>query len=499
LSARLAHARRLDPPALVVTPRAAARARALSSGARTALVVLFLALFSYGYFYAPAAWNENSRFDVVRSIVERGRLDIDAYHDNTGDKAFFAGHYYSDKAPGTALLAVPSYALYYGLLWLGDRELPDQKPGEPGHQALTNQEFRTGLFVSSFFSVAMVSAMALLAFFALALRVGVDRKAATMATFAWGLGSLAFPYSTMLYGHGLCGSLLFLSFSSLVSQRLDQRWTARGCAIAGLCASYAVVTEYPAAIAALLLLGYALHASRSRRAVGWFVAGAMPPALILGAYNWICFGAPWALGYAHVADATFALGMSHGLMGLTYPKPLVLFALLFGSWRGLLWSCPIVLFAIGALVPFARGRWRDEACLCIAVVLFFLLLNSSYYMWWGGAALGPRHLIPMLPFALLPLARVPAGRWRTAALTLLSYSIVMMLVATAVGPEAPEDVDPVLCFHWSRFLDGHVAVNAGSSNLGVLIGLRGSSTVLPLVAVWLLVLVVLPRWAEEAT
>ena len=63
--------------------------------------------FSYAYFYGGAGWNQNSRFDLVRAIVEQGTLRIDAYDENTGDKAFANGHYYSDKAPGLALLAVP--------------------------------------------------------------------------------------------------------------------------------------------------------------------------------------------------------------------------------------------------------------------------------------------------------------------------------------------------------------------------------------------------------
>src|SRR5215469_11181402 len=70
--------------------------------------LLGLASFlSFIYFYEGGGWNQNSRFDLLRAIVERGTLQIDAYHTNTQDKAHFRGHYYSDKAPGLAFLAVP--------------------------------------------------------------------------------------------------------------------------------------------------------------------------------------------------------------------------------------------------------------------------------------------------------------------------------------------------------------------------------------------------------
>src|SRR5215472_182652 len=67
----------------------------------------FASFFSFAYFYEGGGWNQNSRFDLLRAIIERHTLQIDAYHQNTEDKARLNGHYYSDKAPGVVFLAVP--------------------------------------------------------------------------------------------------------------------------------------------------------------------------------------------------------------------------------------------------------------------------------------------------------------------------------------------------------------------------------------------------------
>src|SRR5258705_9840378 len=83
---------------------------------RRALLIFAVAFISYAYFYQGGGWNQNSRFDLVRAIVEQGTLRIDAYHENTFDKAYYEGHYYSDKAPGLALLALPAAALPRPLL-----------------------------------------------------------------------------------------------------------------------------------------------------------------------------------------------------------------------------------------------------------------------------------------------------------------------------------------------------------------------------------------------
>ena len=71
---------------------------------RALFVLLFL---SYAYFYQAGGWNQNSRFALVRAITNDWSLRIDPYQRNTGDKAIFEGHYYSDKAPGLSLAAVP--------------------------------------------------------------------------------------------------------------------------------------------------------------------------------------------------------------------------------------------------------------------------------------------------------------------------------------------------------------------------------------------------------
>src|ERR1700731_5324622 len=74
---------------------------------KRALLVGAVAFVSFAYFYGGGGWNQNSRFDLLRAILEQHTLRIDSYHENTEDKAHFDGHYYSDKAPGLVFLALP--------------------------------------------------------------------------------------------------------------------------------------------------------------------------------------------------------------------------------------------------------------------------------------------------------------------------------------------------------------------------------------------------------
>src|SRR6476646_1883475 len=78
---------------------------------RRALLIFVVTLVSYAYFYEGGGWNQNTRFDLVRAIVEHGTVRIDLYHENTGDKAHLGSHFYMDKAPGASLVAVPFVAI----------------------------------------------------------------------------------------------------------------------------------------------------------------------------------------------------------------------------------------------------------------------------------------------------------------------------------------------------------------------------------------------------
>ena len=85
---------------------------------RSAIADRLRALFvAYAYFYQGGGWNQNSRFALVRAIVQQQTLRVDdtAYFDGRpGSRVTsfsnYKGHLYFDKAPGVALAAVPVVA-----------------------------------------------------------------------------------------------------------------------------------------------------------------------------------------------------------------------------------------------------------------------------------------------------------------------------------------------------------------------------------------------------
>jgi hypothetical protein len=118
-----------------------------SASERRALLILFFVLLgSYAYFIRYIGPNEIHRLSLTRSIVERGSLDIDPYIGSNKDRSYYAGHYYSDKAPGSfsvqstwlLLALIPPFALpllgflafrrVKGVLQSGEEPMPRSPP-----------------------------------------------------------------------------------------------------------------------------------------------------------------------------------------------------------------------------------------------------------------------------------------------------------------------------------------------------------------------------------
>jgi hypothetical protein len=227
------------------------------------------------------------------------------------------------------------------------------------------------------------------------------------------------------------------------------------------------------------------------------------PLLVLLAYQQAAFGSPWRPGYALVSRPDFAEGMSHGLMGVQAPRLGVLGALLLGRARGLLYLSPVLLLGFVGLGIRLREVWRApaaraETLAAIAIVLYFLLMNAGYYMWYGGSALGPRHLIPALPFLCLGIPFSLRRRGGAVLGILLAVSIANQLAGTAVSAAAPLVPDVLRDHVYAHLLRGEIPLPSGPTTLGALVGLPGLASLLPLLALWGLALPVLMPLLAEA-
>jgi hypothetical protein len=470
---------------------------------RLAWAIFALLSVTYAYFYQGGGWNENSHLDLTRALVDQHTLTIDAYHSNTGDKAKVFGHYYSDKAPGLSVAAIPAYVSVKLL-----------------RSHVSDHDFVVlASYLTTVFTVGLGTAFLGLLLYRASRRLGASPRGSTLAAVSFGVGTTAFPFATQFFSHQLASLLLFSSFWLLWSCR--ERHSDLASFGAGVSCAAAITTELPTAAVALILLVYHAVPERRWRRIGTFGAGVASILAPLGIYFMSAFGSPFRTGYSTLASSGPREEMlGQGLFGLTYPHLDVLVQLLISRYRGLLPYSPVLLLAgAGFLLGFGwLGNQetrphglveppRRELYTALAVVIYYLMFVSSYAWWHGGSSFGSRHLLPMLPFLVLPLAWAADARPKLT-LTLFVLSFAFMLIVTSVQPKPSERLhDPFFSNILPAFLKGEVAWgnvcpllgNSGgpahrpllrhafhdSFNLGMVVAGRRLLSLLPLLALWL--------------
>jgi len=470
-----------------------------SKAAKQALLIGLVAFVSYAYFYSAGGWNQNTRFDLVRAIVERHTLSIDAYHSNTGDKAIKDGHYFSDKAPGQPLLAVPA-AVLTRLAF---------------HAVGTDPESARALVATSYFcnlfSVALPMALAGACLFWIGLRLGFGGDAAAFGALAMGLGTPMWAYATLFWAHALAGACLLIAFAAVLRLDPSERDVEVFYGfIVGLLAGWTTVTEYPAAPASAILALFAVARvwssgwPRRLRVAGGVAAGALVCVAALMLYLKAAFGSAFHTSY-YYEIGTFAVN-GQGFIGLKYPRIDVVFRLLFGTKRGLFYFAPVA-----AAAPF--GLWllrrspatRAAGLTAAAVFVYYLLFNASYGEWSAGWSYGPRYMgagIPMLCVGLAQAWEHFSKKGRRFLLALLVVSVLFSLIGVSTTPQPPFWYrSPMTQLLWPSFWNGDLALEQtsmlaasdadansahGAFNLGQLVGLHGLASLLPLLAAWAL-------------
>jgi hypothetical protein len=472
---------------------------------RTAMVLGVALVFSYAYFYEAGGWNQNSRFALVRAILERHTLQIDAYQLHTGDRALWRDHYYSDKAPGASFVAL----------------VPVQGARMVSRVAGVDPASFPGIAWTSYVAAVATSGVftviAALGVFWLSLRWGATLGAATFAATAYGIASPGWAYATLFMGHGQTAGCLMIALAAADAlgagkRRLTLSW------IVGLAGGWAVVTEFPAAIPAVFIGLLALERVRHggthevRAVVQRIAFGVAIAAVPLLVYNTLAFGSPVHLGYA--SEEGFK-ELQAGFFGITYPKVGTLKELLVGSYRGLLPLWPLAVATPVGLWLLARRGCVGPALVAAGTGLFYLLLNASYFFWEGGWAYGPRQMTASLPFLALGLAPV-WDEGRRAGRAFLGagwfWGFAMTLIAVSTTPQPPASFKaPMRELLWPAFRDGDLSLNPqtfvhnsadvahlrGGSlehaawNLGELAGLHGLPSLLPLAALWVAVALLL--------
>ena len=396
-------------------------------------------LFTFAFFYQDPSVNGGSRISLIFSAVQEGRLSIDDYYNKPGtitgnDNAYYNGHYYSDKAIGPAVIGAIFYEPLYRI-----------------QQIFHHPSENTVKMILTFLVIGLPSAIAGTLMFILCLYLSGDRFRSYLVTLSITLGTLYLPYSITFFSHQFTSSFLFCAFFMIFFLK-EKPGKRRGwyLFLIGLLLGFALIGEYPAAIIILALGIYYLSIIwrnkdyRHWRSLILPLLGAIIPIGLQLINNQLSFGGLFSIGYDNLQYQQYSAGMSQGIAGVGWPNLNALYYMTVHPTMGVFWQSPVLLLAfVGAGFMFARRRYREEAILAICIICSYFLVLSGYYMWWGGYSVGPRHIIPALPYFFIFLVFVPKKlNWPFVGLALISFG--QMIIVAASTTQVPDKMIPLL-------------------------------------------------------
>lgn len=426
-------------------------------------LVALLFIPVYPHFVSP---NEFSRWAVAASFVEAGSVEISPVLPILGnrleDLSSIEGRTYSNKAPGAALVSLPGYLLARVVA------------GGPSADSL-----RPSLYAMRWFGATLPTLFLALFFRRIAASIGISDGQSKAVLLALLFGTPLFAYGLLLFSHALVAAALFIAWALLFHEWGDEKASRREFA-AGALLGLAVISEYPAALPALIIFLGSMFRGNMVRVVR-VILGALPFALILAIYNFQAFGSPWVLSSAFERDESFRSMASSGLFGIRFPSPSIFFQLLFSPARGLLVFSPVLIAAAFA-VPYAVRRMRqDAAWTLILAPLSMLVLYAGYPNWHGGWTVGSRYLVAVIPFFVFPLL---FRTWNRFDQFLLGASILASVGTTIVFPFVP----PSFPFPWYSFSLPLLRFGLVIPNAGHLAGFAGAFCVcvtIAALAIWI--------------
>jgi 4-amino-4-deoxy-L-arabinose transferase-like glycosyltransferase len=339
--------------------------------------------------------------------------------------------------------------------------------------------------VMTLFAVSLPSAVLGVIVYRFACRFVPRERDALAAALVYGLATVAFPYGKALFQHQVSALGAFVGFYLLwrVAREGAAAWRLW---LAGGLFGLAAISEYPVAPFLLLLVLWAWREMARPRALYRVVLGGLPLVLLFAAYNWVIFHTPLPAGYRYHVEYHDVHGQ--GFMGFTGPTWAALYGITLSPYRGLFFLSPVLLLSVPGLVFLWRDpRSRSTAGLVTLLLGGFLLYVASYLYWSGGDAVGPRFLVPLVPFLMLPVARAwahwydrPAGR--AALLVLLLVSTFNVWTQSIAGQRYPPYqfrgevvTNPTLQWALPVLREGDIADNYGRR-----LGLAGLASLLPL-------------------
>jgi hypothetical protein len=411
------------------------------------LFILFSALY---ILTAPGridVYDAKVRYNVTHNLIETGELVTEESTGLPGKD----GRYYSWYGLGQSLLAIPFYILGK---WMGN--------------AVT---------VVSLIN-PLIGAFTCVVIFRFCTRLGYSHRASLLVTFFYGLGTFAWPYAKMNHDGPITTLFTLLAvYCVFVYHKLG---LYRYLVFSSCSLGVAVLTRFTSFVMlpAIFLFIYFMNRSEGSikgklflKELAVYLLCLSPFVGFMVWYNNYRFGSIFETGYSLLArlggfQPFSILYILDGLQGF-----------LISPYKSYFLYSPVALLFFFAIYGFYR-QYKAVATMFLCITLSYLLFYSSYRFWHGDLAWGPRFLLDITPFILIPIGYIfDSQNWKIAramkwvVFSVFTLSVIIQVVAVSVnftryyyGLRVKYDVQ-FISFHGNTSLTQYPAVYVLPDNM----------------------------------
>jgi hypothetical protein len=352
------------------------------------------------------------RIELVKAIVDRHELSLTQGSDLVGvDEKI-----YPLRGIAPALLSAPFYI--FGKI-IG-------APDAAGPIAIINQ---------------LLGAATVVMIFLFAVSLGYSLRASVLTAIFYGFGTFAWPYAKISFEHTI--ETFFVLLTVYCMYRYSVHTKLSSILLSGISFGVAFNTRYTSAlILPAIFLMMIIHYLKKyelknnvkylMKDAGLFSLAFLPFLGLSFWYNFYRFGSIFETGYTLQA-ARLGLDFFGGTPLLTGLK-----GFLISPGKGFFYYSPVALLFFFSIRSFLR-RHHGLGAGFICIILSYLLFLSKNIYWHGDWAWGPRYLLVITPFLIVPLAHLfDSSLWlekrllRGSVYALFAMSVIIQVAAVSV-------------------------------------------------------------------
>ena len=275
--------------------------------------------------------------------------------------------------------------------------------------------------LSTQFAVSMINAIFTALSCLMVFRIATERFEFTLRTglflaLGFGLSTIAWYYSEDFMSEPATTFFLLSAVYWVTGKdraTRDLLWAGTFLALAVFC-RLAVLVVIPG----FILYQWMVWAESAEKDIKQLVMDLLRPAIpvvavlmLIMIYNYLRFGGPLETGYEKISGR-FLLGF---------------FGILFSPGKSLFLFNPLTLFGCLAFMFFLREQ-RKTALLFGWLVVSHLVLFSFWHSWQGGMSWGPRLMLVVLPYLILPIGFLLREHKQAVKIPVLLALVVGILI-----------------------------------------------------------------------